>query len=42
MGGKVKYAYPLRLAQRDGYVSTINYRAITEIGDLPHAVGMLL
>ena len=33
MGGKVKYAYPLRLAQRDGYFSTINYRAITDIGD---------
>jgi len=32
MGGKVKYAYPLRLAQRDGYFATINYRAITEIG----------
>lgn len=33
MGGKVKYAYPLRLAQRDGYFSTIGYRAITDIGD---------
>ena len=33
MGGKVKYAYPLRLAQRDGYFSTITYRAITDIGD---------
>ena len=33
MGGKVKYAYPLRLAQRDGYFATINYRAITDIGD---------
>jgi superfamily II DNA or RNA helicase len=33
MGGKIKYAYPLRLAQRDGYFSVINYRAITDVGD---------
>ena len=34
MGGKVKYAYPLRLAQRDGYFSVINYRAIRILATL--------
>jgi len=34
MGGRVRYAYPLRLAQRDGYFATINYRAITDLGDV--------
>jgi superfamily II DNA or RNA helicase len=38
MGGKVKYAYPLRLAQRDGYFSVINYRAITDLGDADRAL----
>jgi superfamily II DNA or RNA helicase len=33
MGGQLKYAYPLRLAQRDGYFAPINYRAITDLGD---------
>jgi superfamily II DNA or RNA helicase len=32
LGGRLRYVYPLRLAQRDGYFSTINYRAITDIG----------
>ncbi len=32
MGGRIRYAYPLRLAQRDGYFAPINYRAITDLG----------
>lgn len=34
MGGRIRYAYPLRLAQRDGYFAPINYRAITDLGDV--------
>jgi superfamily II DNA or RNA helicase len=32
LGGRLRYVYPLRLAQRDGYFSTINYKAVTDIG----------
>ncbi len=33
MGGRIVYAYPLRLAQKNGYFAQMNYQAITALGD---------
>ena len=38
MGGRIRYAYPLRLAQRDGYFAPIDYRAITDLGEVDRAL----
>ena len=32
LGGRIPYAYPLRLAQKHGYFANINYRSILSIG----------
>ena len=32
LGGRIPYAYPLRLAQKHGYFAEINYRSILSIG----------
>ena len=32
IGGRIPYAYPLRLAQKHGYFAKINYRSILSIG----------
>lgn len=32
--GRVAYAYPLRLAQENGWFARINYRSITSVGDI--------
>jgi superfamily II DNA or RNA helicase len=38
LGGRIAYAYPLRLAQERGYFAPINYRSITDLGDGDRAV----
>ncbi|MCY3650948.1 MAG: DEAD/DEAH box helicase family protein [Acidimicrobiaceae bacterium] len=38
LGGKLVYVFPLGLAQRQGYFSTINYRGIRVLGDEDHAI----
>jgi hypothetical protein len=40
IGGRVAYAYPLRLAQERGYFAPINYRSITDFGDVDRAVAV--
>ena len=32
--GRIAYAYPLRLAQENGWFARINYRSITSVGDV--------
>ncbi|NWJ69151.1 DEAD/DEAH box helicase family protein [Pseudonocardia sp. ICBG1122] len=38
LGGRVAYAYPLRLAQKHGYFARINYRSIIDLADPDRAV----
>lgn len=38
LGGSVAYAYPLRLAQRNGYFARINYRSVTDLAEPDRAV----
>jgi superfamily II DNA or RNA helicase len=38
MGGRLAYAYPLRLAQKNGYFAPINYHSVSQLGDTDHAV----
>jgi len=38
LGGRVAYAYPLRLAQKNGYFARINYRSIIDLRDPDRAV----
>lgn len=38
LGGRIAYAYPLRLAQERCYFSRINYRSVGELGDPDGAV----
>ncbi|WP_060711260.1 DEAD/DEAH box helicase [Pseudonocardia sp. HH130629-09] len=38
LGGRVAYAYPLRLAQKHGYFARINYRSIIDLSDPDRAV----
>lgn len=38
LGGRVAYAYPLRLAQKNGYFARINYRSVIDLGDPDRAV----
>ncbi len=38
IGGRVVYAYPLRLAQKHGYFARINYHSITDLADPDRAV----
>jgi len=38
LGGRVIYAYPLRLAQKNGYFARINYRSVIDLTDPDRAV----
>ncbi|ALL85411.1 hypothetical protein AD017_30150 (plasmid) [Pseudonocardia sp. EC080619-01] len=38
LGGRVAYAYPLRLAQKHGYFARVNYRSIIDLSDPDRAV----
>ena len=38
LGGRIPYAYPLRLAQKHGYFAPINYHSIVDLGDMDRAV----
>lgn len=38
LGGRIAYAYPLRLAQKNGYFARINYRSVIELEDPDRAV----
>ena len=38
LGGRIAYAYPLRLAQAHGYFSRINYRSVIDLADPDRAV----
>ena len=38
LGGRIAYAYPLRLAQRNGYFARINYRSVIELAEPDRAV----
>jgi superfamily II DNA or RNA helicase len=38
LGGRVAYAYPLRLAQKHGYFARINYRSVIDLADPDRAV----
>ena len=38
LGGKVAYAYPLRLAQKNGYFARINYRSVIDLTDPDRAI----
>ena len=38
LGGRIPYAYPLRLAQRNGYFAHIDYRSIMDLGNPDHAI----
>jgi superfamily II DNA or RNA helicase len=38
LGGQVAYAYPLRLAQKNGYFARINYHSIIDLTSPDHAV----
>lgn len=40
LGGKVAYAYPLRLAQKNGYFSRINYRSVIDLTNPDRAVAI--
>ncbi len=40
LGGKVAYAYPLRLARKNGYFARINYRSVTDLTDPDRAVAL--
>lgn len=36
--GRIAYAYPLRLAQENGWFARINYRSITSVGDIDREI----
>ncbi|GAA0585743.1 DEAD/DEAH box helicase family protein [Kribbella sandramycini] len=38
LSGKVEYAYPLRLAQKNDYFARIDYQSVVELGDPDRAV----
>jgi superfamily II DNA or RNA helicase len=38
LGGRIAYAYPLRLAQAHGYFARINYRSVVNLADPDRAV----
>jgi superfamily II DNA or RNA helicase len=38
LGGRIAYAYPLRLAQKHGYFAKINYKSILDIGDVDRLI----
>lgn len=38
LGGRIAYAYPLRLAQEHGYFARINYRSVIDLADPDRAV----
>ncbi|WP_017580916.1 DEAD/DEAH box helicase [Nocardiopsis valliformis] len=38
LGGRIAYAYPLRLAQVHGYFARINYHSVIDLADPDHAV----
>lgn len=38
LGGRIAYAYPLRLAQANGWFAKINYRAVSPVGDVDRAL----
>ena len=38
LGGRLVYVFPLGLAQRQGYFSTINYRGVRALGNEDHAI----
>ena len=38
LGGRIPYAYPLRLAQKHGYFSPIHYQSIMDLGNSDHAI----
>ena len=40
LGGRIPYAYPLRLAQKHGYFSPIHYRSIMSLGDSDHSIAV--
>src|SRR5262249_44882600 len=40
LGGRVAYAYPLRLAQKNGYFARINYRSVIDLTDPDRAVAV--
>lgn len=38
LGGRIPYAYPLRLAQKNGYFAQIDYRSIMDLARPDHAI----
>lgn len=40
LGGRIPYAYPLRLAQKHGYFAPINYKSILNLGNSDHAIAI--
>lgn len=38
LDGRIAYAYPLRLAQKNGYFAKIDYHAVTDLGDTDRAI----
>ena len=40
LGGRIPYAYPLRLAQEHGYFAPINYHSIMSLGNSDHAIAV--
>ena len=40
VGGRIAYAYPLRLAQKNGYFARIEYHSIVDLADPDRAVAM--
>ena len=38
IGGRIQYAYPLRLAQKHGYFAPINYNSVTSLGEPDEAI----
>ena len=38
LGGRIPYAYPLRLAQKHGYFSPIHYQSIMDLGNSDQAI----
>ena len=40
IGGRIQYAYPLRLAQKHGYFAPINYYSVSSLGDPDRALAV--
>ena len=40
LGSRIPYAYPLRLAQKHGYFSPIQYRSIMSLGDSDYSIAV--